>query len=207
MIFRNGTRQKDNNDPFKPIVENINRDPSSIYMTSTQNIPIIASSDNYDSYSKEEAPINPTSFYGPQILLRSGRLVLNTYFDHILLSSAKSINLNAVNSVNMDTDKLVVNAKKICLGIETLSTEPLLLGNITAELLRQLIQVTKRLTNALGSLESDPIVNLNTPATFANANLLPISSELRTILDGLEAQVGTSSDTCLLTSKRYFTSI
>ena len=100
-LIRNG-QYNTIQEPGEYILEDINLDDSSIYLTSNQQIPLeIASSNNYLSY-----PINPptlpSEYDGKQIILNSGRLVLNSYLDHILLSSQKSINLNTQLSVNID---------------------------------------------------------------------------------------------------------
>jgi hypothetical protein len=77
-----------------PVTEDINNDDSSIYLTQTQNIPLNASSVSYNSYKQK--PTSPKEFSGKQIILNSGRLVFNSANDHILLSSAKTINLNSL---------------------------------------------------------------------------------------------------------------
>jgi hypothetical protein len=55
---------------------------------------------------------------------------LNTKNDHILLSSAKSINLSAIESINIDTtgDFIVQTAGNVHLGSKD-ANEPLILGN------------------------------------------------------------------------------
>jgi len=140
IIIRNGQGNQ-TEEGWIPIIENINNNESSVYLTSTQNIPLKASSINYTSYTNP--PTTPDQFSGPQIILDSGRLVFNSYIDHILLSSAKSINLNSQESVNIDTKKFITQADKIFLGKEDLATEPLLLGDTTAQLLRDLTSLYK----------------------------------------------------------------
>lgn len=90
---------------WKPITEDINKDLSSLYLTSNQQIPIIASSVNYNSYtSKEkEVPKEPGLYTGNQIILSSGRLLFNSSTDHIMLSSQKTISFNAQKGFNFDT--------------------------------------------------------------------------------------------------------
>jgi len=165
-ILRNGQgNQKD--EGWSPIVENINNDNSSIYLTSTQNIPLIASSTNYFSYSTEDAPITPNQYTNNQIILNSGRLLFNSTSDHILLSSAKSISLSSLNSVNIDSSDLIVQSNKMYLGSKN-ATEPLLLGNQTVELLNQLItnldQFMKVCSKLVGTEVGVPLVPLNAAA-------------------------------------------
>jgi hypothetical protein len=198
-IIRNGQGEQ-TQQGWIPVIENINNDDSSIYLTSTQNIPIEVSSDSYVSYDK--APESPSKFNGSQIILNSGRLVFNTWGDHILLSSAKSINLNAVESVNIDTKKFITQADQIFLGKEDLAKEPLLLGNTTAQLLRDLNSSVKELATALQNLQSAPVA-VGSPAVFPTL-LVPCTKVLN-VLDSLNNQLGSTPDGCTITSKRNYT--
>ena len=200
-IIRNGQGTQ-TEEGWIPIVENINNDNSSVYLTSTQNVPLKVSSTSYTSYNKDEIPTSPSKYSGAQIILDSGRLVFNAYSDHILLSSAKSINLNSLESVNIDTKKFITQADNIYLGKEELAKEPLLLGDTTAQLLRDLTSSVKELATVLQFLQSAPVAPF-TPATFPTL-LIPATKALG-ILGALNTQLGTSPDSCTLTSKRNFT--
>lgn len=125
MILKNGQHEEDTK-PWIPQVEDINTDASSIYLTSTQLIPISGSSINYESYFSPPTALK--EYNGEQILLNSGRLVLNSKSSDILLSSFKTINLNSVNSVNVDTPTTTIKSKKIALGDKNAS-EPIILGD------------------------------------------------------------------------------
>ena len=124
-IIRNG-QHNDGNDPWVPQVEDINKDDSSIYITSTQKIPIEVASDNYKSYNN--APTHPNQYSGNQIILNSGRLLFNSKEDSILLTSKKSINLNSIDSVNIDSPKTVVASKEVLLGDKN-AKESVILGD------------------------------------------------------------------------------
>ena len=147
LILRNG-QYSDGKDPWIPQVEDINKDISPIYATSTQNIPIQVSSKNYNSYNN--APTSPDKFAGEQIILNSGRLLFNTKTDSILFSSKKTINLNSVEGVNVDSPRCVVNSKIIFLGDKN-ATEPVILGNTFLNDLRQLLNQLITLSTALQS--------------------------------------------------------
>jgi hypothetical protein len=201
IIIRNKNNQK-NDEGWIPTTENINDDDSSIYITSTQNIPLNVASSAYISYPDGSQPTSPKEFSGSQIVLDSGRLVFNTYNDHILLSSAKSINLNSQETVNIDTKKFITQADKIFLGKEELANEPLLLGDTTVQVLRDLTSALKQIAQTLQKLTSQPAIP-NTPVTFPQL-LIPMTSILTT-LNSLEKQLGSSSENCTLTSKRNFT--
>ena len=194
-IIRNGQGIQ-SEEGWIPIVENINNSDSSITLTSTQQIPLQASSTSYISYSTP--PTSPNKYSGKQILLNSGRLVFNSNQDHILLSSAKSINLNSVESVNIDTKKFITQADQIFLGKEDLANQPLMLGNNTVDLLKNLTSAVKELTQTLQNLTSAPVAP-GSPAVFPT--LRAPMSQLVLTLESLENQL----DKGVLTSKRNFT--
>jgi hypothetical protein len=202
-IIRNGQGEQ-TEEGWIPITENINNDSSSIYLTSNQTIPLVGSSIGYTSYSDSgySSPITPNLYKDNQIILSSGRLVLNSNNDHILLSSAKSVNLNAQTSVNIDTNIFVVQSNRIYLGNAKLATEPLIYGKKTTDLLRQLTQTLIPLVKALQSIQTEPVVQ-GAPVTFKN--LLEPSTNLLVILNSLTKELGVSSENCTLISKNNFT--
>ncbi len=124
-IIKNGQHEEDT-DPWIPQIEDINTDKSSIYLTSTQLIPIDVASKDYSSYFN--APQSPDSYQEEQIILNSGRLLFNSKNDSILLSAFDTINLNSINSVNIDTPSTVVKSDKILLGDKN-ARESVILGD------------------------------------------------------------------------------
>jgi hypothetical protein len=180
LIIKNGQGQQ-NEEGWLPITENINNDDSSIYLTSTQKIPLSATSKNYKSYNN--APIQLDLFNDKQIIINSDRVVLNSKKDHILLSSAKSVNLNAVESVNIDSPKTIVNSNKIYLGSKD-ATEPLLLGESTYQLLKSLIDnlqaFSQIISTSVPTVEAS-LAPINTAAAEFNTVLVTISNQLKTI--------------------------
>lgn len=168
-ILRNG--QGDNRpEGWLPTVEDINKDSSSIYLTSTQKIPLQASSTKYESYTSP--PTTPEEYSGKQILINSGRLVFNTTQDHLLLTSKKSINLNAVSSVNIDTKEYIVKSNVIKLGSKE-ATEPILKGNALVTELQNLIAQIQLLTIALQA-----VPQTSAAAGLVNSELPKISAKL-----------------------------
>ena len=202
-IIRNG-QGKQTEQGWIPTTEDINNDDSSIYLTSTQTIPLDASSTSYVSYESTDyiPPSDPNTFEGKQILLNSGRLMFNSSTDHILLSSAKSVNLNAQTSVNIDANIFVVQSNNIYLGNKELATEPLMYGKKTTDLLRQLISTLTPLVKAIQSIQTENVVQ-GAPVTFKN--LLEPSTNLLIILNSLQTELGDYSGNCTLISKNNFT--
>ena len=187
-IIRNGQGQVQTPFNWDRITEDINRDDSSIYLASTQNIPLNASSINdYFSYPNGQQPTAPNQYARKQIILNSGRLVFNTTQDHLLLSSAKSINLNAIESINFDTTgPVILQAGEVYLGSKS-ATEPVLLGNATVDLLFQLLEnlatLTANLAAQVGVPPGAPLEPTRTVATLVNNNI----NDLLLNLDSLKS--------------------
>ena len=165
-IIKNGQHEEDT-EPWIPQVEDINTDKSSIYLTTTQKIPIDVSSKNYKSYQSQ--PESPNTFTGEQIILNSGRLLFNSKTDSILLSSQDSINLNAVNSVNIDAPISVLNSGEIYLGDKN-AFESVILGDKflsdLQKVLLSLIQLSAALATPIGTPgPSAPNAAIPGPAT------------------------------------------
>jgi len=186
-IIRNGQNPNIPTEGWVPTVENINGDLSSIYLTSTQKLPLQASSTNYNSYPSNP-PTTPNQFAGKQLILNSGRLVFNTTTDHLLLTSKKSINLNAVEGAYVDTPNIVLNSTSIKLGSKD-ATESLMLGDKTVTLLSDVLDQLISVVNDLGQLAAKPIVGGAAPdpkliATTARAKIKLTNSKnkLNTLL-------------------------
>lgn len=150
-IIRVG-QYEDKEKPWVPQIEDINKDISAIYLTSNQSLPIEVASKTYKSYRLP--PITPNQYQGEQIILNSGRLLFNSKEDSILFSSKKTMNLNSVDSINLDTKKTIISSKEILLGDKN-AIEPLILGDTFLEdmddLLKKIIRLCKALQTPIGT--------------------------------------------------------
>jgi hypothetical protein len=174
ILIRNGQGDR-GSVGYLPTVEDINLDPSSIYLTSTQNIPLVASSTTYFSY-KTDPPTNPNQYTGKQILVNSGRLVFNTTEDHLLLSSVKSISLSSLLSVNLDASEVIMQTGKIYLGSKN-ANEQLVLGNTAVAQLEEIVDILKTLLNAckLAANSGGPVASLKGVADTLTTRLNSIN--------------------------------
>jgi len=171
------------NEGWTTIEESINEDKASIYLTSTQQVNLEPNIFNYNSYNT--APETIKDYSSNQILINSGRLVLNANSDSILLSSAKSINLNSQNSVNIDSaNEVIINSPKVLLGSKN-ATEPLLLGDKTVDLLRDVLTSLQSTITQLSVLTSlppgTPFAPLNIEAASTLQNLTTALAKLESL--------------------------
>lgn len=181
-IIRNG-QHKDEDDPWVPQVEDINKDLSSIYVTSTQKIPIEVSSENYDSYKRGETPQKTDKFNEEQIILNSGRLLFNSKTDSILFSSKDSINLNSINNVNIDSPKTVVQSNEVLLGDKN-AKESFILGDTFLKDLEQLLTQITALGNILGA--APIMIAPFTPSGAHNASATQMAARAQKMISKIE---------------------
>ena len=190
-ILRNGQPQNTSDRGWVPITEDINEDLSSIYLTSYQKLGNFnIASDNYGSYPTP--PEKTNSYTNPQVILNSDRIIINAKTDNVLLSSQKSIGMSSIESVNIDTKKHYINANDVRLGSKD-ATQPVLKGNDTVELLKQLTQELISLTQALqtsqifpgGTPVPDPV--LAPIATNSNLVLNNILTRLNDNKNGIKS--------------------
>ena len=165
LIVRNGQNPELSGPAQSTTEEDINRDLSSIYFTSTQKIPIEVSSQNdYLSYANNK-PVEPKEYSGAQVILNSGRLLFNSTQDHIMLSSQKSINLNAIEGIYTDTiGDTVFQSNRVYLG-GTKESQPVVLGNelvsLLTDVLDDLSTLTKSIQNQIGVPAGTPLAPTN----------------------------------------------
>ena len=175
-ILRNGQPTNTSDEGWIPITENIRRDLSSIYLTSTQQLKDFkVASELYQSY--KIPPITPTLFTLPQIALNSNRVVINASSDSILLSAEKSIGLSTGGGVNIDAISNYISSNDIRLGSKD-AKQSILLGDDTIEILRDLTFVIKDLATILQ-------VERNWPEGVLATSYNPIAGNALICLDSI----------------------
>ena len=191
LILRNGQPTSSfllPENSWDPITENINNEQSSIYLTSTQKIPIKASNTTYSSYeSEKDTPTIPSSYTGNQVIISSGRLLFNSNLDHILLSSQKTISFGAQKGFNFDTKSnfIVSVGTNIKLGGKE-ATESLILGDKFLENLKILLSDISALCIEISKIQdwktAGPYPVVPTPAN--NGELARIANKVKTQIEG-----------------------
>lgn len=116
FILRNGQTETSEY-PWVPQLENINNDPSSIYLTSTQQLSLFPASNIQDSFTRSTPPESVSQYSKNQIILNSGRLVFNAKGDSIIMGANKSIHLSSNDTVGIDGgNQITLSAPKVYLG-------------------------------------------------------------------------------------------
>ena len=163
IILRNGQNSDNPTEPWVPEVEDINTEGSSVYLTSTQAIPILTPfaeevhSSGKSSYHKF-FPTPPSKFIGPQAIISGDRVLINAKTDHVILDAGLTLSFNAQKGFNFDTPKnfVIKTGTTIRLGKE-FAPHPLVKGDVMVDLLEDLI---KEMTNFVSLFQSVPTPGL-----------------------------------------------
>jgi len=175
-------------DPNKNFyVEQINKDLSSIYLTSAQLIPL--QTDKVGILNNLTNPISVSNYFNAQVIINSDRVVLNSKRDEVMIFAKSNIELNTKNIINLNADERIhLNSKAIFLGPydSTHIPQPLLLGNNTFILLSNIISslydLGSSLSSIVGSPEGSPALDVNSAGDNLMNSLERIIDDLNNIL-------------------------
>ena len=169
-IIRNGQPEDSSELGWLPVTENINKDLSSIYLTNDQKIPLELDNETYEAF--DESPISTPEYLENQIILNSGRLVLNAKTDSVLISANKQIAITSIGTVGIASDSDInLSAPKVNLGSKD-AAQALILGD---DFMQQFEALLKGVKNLCSALEMDqnwpggaPVPNLPVNAAASN---------------------------------------
>ena len=184
-IIRNGQPNDASEDGYLPIIENINKDLSSIYLTSNQSIPLSSSITNNPTISNN-IPESVGSYQGSQVLINSDRLVFNTKADSIILNSQSTISLTSVNTMGIysqEGDVVLQSAKNnIRLG-DASANQSVMLGDTFLDDLTDLLKKLQTLGQTLSTepkiyISGGPASSLKTQASKMLNNIKNYKSKI-----------------------------
>jgi hypothetical protein len=186
ILIRNGQPNNSTDEGWIPIVENIKRDLSSIYLTSTQRIESCSlANENFNSFLIK--PTKPSSYNSSQIILNSSRILLNANEDNILISGQNAVGISSNRYVNLEsTTSVNIVSPSINLG-GVKGVQPTLKGDNTIEvlndILNNLIQISEALTNIEKPLVDGGIIDggIFIPAKSALENFGEIKGRLENL--------------------------
>lgn len=184
-IIRNGQAETDNG--IDSVVEDVNEDASSIYLTSDHTVELEEANNKADAWA--EAPEPPNQFKGSQIILTSNRLIFNAKDEHILLTAKEGIGLSS-NTISLDGQEYIgLDANKIYLGKVALNREdePVLLGQSTTDLLNDFLTQFEQLIKAMATMPPAPPAAIAKMLAISNA-ILPVIPALKNRLTLLHSQ-------------------
>lgn len=168
-------------------VEQINKDNSSIYLTSTQQLPL--QPDRTGTLNPLTNPISPSKYFNPQIVINSDRVTLNSKKDEVMIFAKTNVEINTKNIINLNADERIhLNSNTVFLGTvnNQLPTEPLVLGDklntLLENLLDSLYTFGSSLSSVVGSPEGAPAMDINMAAEGLLNDIDRINNNLEGIL-------------------------
>ena len=179
---------------LSPNIEEINKEMSSIYMTSTQKIPLLP--DKKDSLNPITKPLLPSNYIDSQIILNSDRITLNSKKDEVMIFAKTNIELNTKNVINLNADSWIhFNSPKIMLGptipvsegdkTQQFPDQPMLLGGKTKslllEILLELSSLAASLTSAISAPPGAPLIDINAAGASLSEKLDEIIPKINEI--------------------------
>jgi len=112
-----------------PNIEEINKEQSSIYLTTSQVLPLKPGA---SIVNPRVNTIKPNDYNSAQLIANSDRITLNARKDEVLLFAKGNIELSTDNIININAGRVAhINSPSIALGIKkdgTYPTEPVVLG-------------------------------------------------------------------------------
>ena len=187
-IISNGHAYDFNKDYY---LEQINKDNSSIYLTSNQSIPLNV---NNIPINPITSPTSPSNYLYSQVIINSDRVILSTKKDDIMLLAYTNVEIGAHNIINLNANTSIhLNVKEnnpalgdiptplIILGTKfdnTPADEPILLGDKTGDFLLSLLTALDGFALALTATstnsEGSPLAKVQGSAEALQTQLKPL---------------------------------
>lgn len=166
-------------------VENINKDDSSIYLTSNQSIPLDIGNVKLSNITSPEAP---NYYSGSQVIINANRTVVSSKQDEVLIFGKSGVEMYSQGPIYFQSDKIGITLQNnnIFLGPYNTSQgallQPLLLGNDTKLLLSTLIcdlsNFCALTAGMVSNPEGMPMTDYTAAADIFQSSLARLSTQL-----------------------------
>jgi hypothetical protein len=119
-------------------------------------------------------------YLGEQIIINSGRVILNSKDDSVFLFSKKAIGFSSAGTINFDADdSIIVNTPKIYLGLG--ADEPLVKGTQLTIMLGDILEALRVLSAQLKNTQDSNGVFIT--------NIITASDSLKNSVDRIEKRL------------------
>lgn len=147
-------------------VEDINKDGSSVYLTSNQSIPLDTGN---IAFSNITSPINVRDFTDPQVIINADRTIISSKSDEVLILGKTGIEAYSQGPIYLQSNKvgLTLQDNQIFLGPNNnaFTPEPLVLGcslNVwLSDLILTLSDFSSNIANTVSQPEGTPLYTIN----------------------------------------------
>jgi hypothetical protein len=168
-------------------VEKINKDASSIYLTSTQKLPL--QTDKTGVLNNLTNPLNAPDYFNAQVIINADRVTLNSKKDEVMIFATTNVEINTKNVINLNADiRVHLNSNSIFLGPYNNLLQPVLLGNETINLFIHLQQTLNKLatylSSSVGVPRGAPMISINS----AGKELIKDAQRMCDLIEKLPSQ-------------------
>jgi hypothetical protein len=128
-------------------------------------------------------------YLGDQIIINSGRVTLNSKDDSVFLFAKKAIGFSSAGTINFDADSdMIVNAKKIYLGLGTFTAnpQPVVKGDNLETLLIDILNDLNNLGQKLSKAKDGSGQGIPAVRTAGNS-LIKSVTRLKTQIKGIKS--------------------
>ena len=160
LINGQGTPRVENLDKFMTTVEDIDRDDSSIYLTSGQQVKIDSVKDINPSVKEISDPLVPYKTYfsqtykfpfiGNQVIVASDRVFIYAKKENALIYSRQNVGIVSVKDTSISSERTIIESKTIYLGEDSANESAILGDSFT----RELVCVLENLQSVAAALSS-----------------------------------------------------
>ena len=150
----------------KPVKEDVNKDSSSLWMTTDQVIPFERSSE------KAHGKTVPNQYDGKQIIINSDRIVFNSKVNSIHAFSKSEISMGA--DIRMNLESPIVNLA------DRMATQPALGGDNTMDLIDKLLSALITFANGIAPSMAS-VISFKVPIDNIIGPSMTLVSELQTL--------------------------
>jgi hypothetical protein len=166
-------------------VEDINKDGSSVYLTSNQSIPLNIGNVRLSSITN---PIAPRDYIKPQVIINADRTVISSKEDKVLVFGKSGIELYTQGPIYFQSNGVGITMQdnSIFLGpINPQITQPLVLGNdlklFLSSLITSISDFASITSNAISNPEGTPMFSYTAGATIFQLSMERYIKELQKI--------------------------
>lgn len=165
------------------VKEDINKDSSSIYLTSAHKVPLVPAATKRSAWKNRKGPEGSADYKGAQVVINSDRVWINSKKDDIECSAKEGFGITAKVVALDGSEYVALDATKIYLGtVAFQEMQPVLLGKMTTNWLNSLCQVLQSLLTVMTTVTASTLPTLAGAASAATPPLLALKSSLETLL-------------------------
>jgi hypothetical protein len=169
ITILSNTKNQQANKGFR--IEDINKDDSSIYLTSTQKIPLKIAGPQTVTNVKLGPILNNLS--GKQILVNSDRIVLNSKKNEVIISSTKGTVINSKSDIIIESSsEITLNAPTINLGF------PAIYSAVNGQILQNILTTIITVVTPLAAIDPSAGPRLAAATTQLATTLLSTKVKL-----------------------------